>query len=177
MWLGTLRPVSWSLLVLLPHRLCSVAASYQLPASLGKSAHSFSLESSSGRWFCPRCCYQCFRFEVLNGVLSAGLLVGLKSRVSLQRDRPELELLADDEQPFLLLWLSTLLLFWGQYCSLWILFSFAIYFGMASLPKGRLYHGQGLVHDLCPSLCGDMSPPEGKKCESLKTQSSIQNCF
>lgn len=57
------------------------------------------------------------------------------------------------------------------------LFSFAIYFGMASLPKGRLYHGQGLVHDLCPGLHGDMSPSEGKKCESLKTRSSIQNCF
>lgn len=136
LWLGTLRPISWSLLVLLQQRLCSVAASCQLPASLGKSAHSFFLESSSGRWFCPKCCYQCFRFEVLNGVLSAGLLVGPKSRVSLQRDRPELELLADDEQPFLLLWLSTLLLFWGQYCSLWIVFLCNLFWhGLA--PKGQ----------------------------------------
>lgn len=82
-------------------------------------------------------------------MLSAGLLVGPTSPVPpppSQGERPGSELLAGDEQTFLLLWLSTLLLFWGLYCSLRVSFSFAVYFGTALLPKGRLCRGRGFVH-------------------------------
>ena len=102
------------------------------------------------RMVSPQVCQQCFRFEVQSRVLSTGLLVGPTSPVHhpppTQGERPGSELLAGDEQPFLLLWLSTLLLFWGLYCSLRVSFSFAVYFGTALFPKGRLCRGPGLVH-------------------------------